>query len=268
MELMVEADVSSVVGVVYGIREADSEEYRYIGQTSTSIKKRWAKHRAVARSGRRTPLYDWMRSKGDPELEIDVLELVFFEREELGIAEMAWIQYLREKGDRLLNISAGGLGPTGLEWTAQQRELARERSTGRPGTPRFGEANPFFGKTHSEEQRARWSVQRAGNIAGAKNPNYGKTGAAHPAFGRTLSEETRQRLSEQKRGELDPNFGKKASAETRSRMSAARKGVPRPSSARSAHTRYHTNKGVISPNCRFCVDDSTPTTKTESEKRP
>lgn len=50
---------------------------------------------------------------------------------ELGEAEIAWIALLRHEGQPLQNIAAGGLGPTGVEWTAEMREAARIRSTGR-----------------------------------------------------------------------------------------------------------------------------------------
>jgi len=70
-----------------------------------------------------------------------------------------------------------------------------------------------------------------------------------------MSVESKQRLAEMRRGEGNPNFGKSASDETRAKMSAARKGKPMPSSVRNAHTRHHTNKGVVKDTCRHCIDD-------------
>lgn len=253
------------VGVVYGIRDGSTGDIRYVGQTAGSIRRRFAQHLRVARSGRRTPLYDWLRSRQPDDVEIVELEKVYREREELGIAETAWISYMRERGARLLNIAEGGLGPTGVVWSAERREAARRRATGRPGVSRPGDANPFYGKSHSRAQRAVWSERRRGSITGANNPNFGKFGAEHPAYGRSLSEETRERLSEQKRGEKNPNFGKSASAETRAKISAVRKGKPMPSSVRNAHTRHHTNKGVVNPNCTFCVETSAPDSSSERE---
>ncbi|MFE3541579.1 NUMOD3 domain-containing DNA-binding protein [Nocardia sp. NPDC059177] len=140
-------------------------------------------------------------------------------------------------------------------WTAEMREAARIRATGRPGVHRFGEEAPFFGHNHSAEQRAKWSAERKGTYQGELNPNYGKFGPAHPAFGRVVSEETRRLLSEQKMGAKNPNYGRTASAETRAKMSAVQKGRPKPSSKRNAHTRHHTNKGVFKPSCTYCVED-------------
>ncbi len=252
----------AVVGLVYGVCDRATGDVRYVGQTTSTLKRRFQQHRRVARSGRRTPFYDWLRSRADDSVEIIELEKVYREREELGIAEMAWISYLRERGAQLLNLSGGGLGSTNVVWTEEQRAAARVRATGRAGVSRPGELNPFFGKTHSAQQRAMWSESRKGTVSGSKNPNFGRFGPAHPSYGRTLSDETRARLSEQKRGPLNPNFGKSASAETRAKMSEARRGVP---SVRSAHTRHHTNKGIVSPTCKHCVVDSAPGTSPESE---
>lgn len=243
-------------GCVYGVRTFDSPELRYVGQTRQSIEVRMKAHRAAARAGRRTPFYDWLRT--DPGVLMMSLEFVGSNLEDLGDAERRWIAKARSEGHRLLNLAEGGPGPSGVVWTAEQREAARIRSTGRPGTSRPGELNPFFGMTHSAEQRARWSESRRGSITGESNPNFGKFGPEHPAFGRTLSAETRLRLSEQQLGANNPNFGKVLSDEERRVRSEKLKGRPMPSSVRSAHTRHHTNKGVFKDTCRHCQDDLRP----------
>jgi len=254
MTEMTALDESDVVGRIYGIRLADSSEYRYIGLTESTVTRRFGRHRANARAGRRTPFYDWLR-KHDGQAVVDVLELVRTSRFDLGEAEKRWIADRRAAGDRLLNLTDGGLGPSGVLWTDEQREAARVRSTGRPGVSRPGPLNPFYGAKHSAEQRARWSAERAGTNTGASNPNYGKFGADHPSYGHTMSEEARRAMSESRKGAGNPNYGKVASAETRAKMSAARRGRPQPSSRRSAHTRYHVNRDGWSPRCLLC--DST-----------
>jgi hypothetical protein len=227
-------------------------EYRYVGLTTKSVTERLQKHIKNARSGKKTPFCDWLR-KHENEVVIDVLGVEHGELGELGQAEIEWIAALREFGHRLLNISNGGLGPTDVVWTVEMREAARERSTGRKGVSRPGKAHPFYGKHHTDEQRALWSEQRKGTFVGPDNPNFGKFGPDHPRFGHPMPLHSRVKLSEMRKGERNPNFGRKASAETRAKMSAAQKGVPKPSSARSAHTRYHTNTGRTSPTCKFCI---------------
>lgn len=242
-------------GVIYGIRLRSEFVYRYVGLTTKPVKIRFRQHVKVARSGRKTPFYDWLRVHDGDDIVADELERVEGLKE-LGQAEIVWIELLRRDGHALLNLSEGGLGPMGIEWTAEMREAARIRSTGRKGFSRFAEENPFYGRTHAADQRAKWSSLRKGQNIGPENPNFGKFGRDHPAFGRVVSEETRQVLAEQKRGAGNPNYGRQASDETRAKMSAVRKGRPMPSSRRSAHTRYHTNKGIRKDTCRYCIEDS------------
>ncbi|EGD56908.1 NUMOD3 domain-containing DNA-binding protein [Gordonia neofelifaecis] len=243
-------------GVIYGVRLRSSYDYRYIGLTTKTAEIRLKQHLKAAAYGRRkAPFYDWLRKQDPAEVIADVLAWIEG-LDELGQAEIDWIAYLRKDAQPLLNLSDGGLGPTGVEWTAEMREAARIRSTGRKCVSRFGEENPFRGRTHSDDQRAKWSRERKGTNSGSDNPNYGKFGKDHPSFGHKMSAEARAALSEQRRGSGNPNFGKKASAETRAKMSAVRKGRPMPSSRRSAHTRHHTNKGVFKATCRHCRDDA------------
>lgn len=242
-------------GLIYGVRLRSAFDYRYVGLTTKSIELRLKQHFKVARSGRKTPFYDWLRAHDFGDVIADELDCVEG-LEELGRAEIAWIALLRREGQALLNLSQGGLGPMGIEWTPEMREAARIRSTGRKGMSRFADDNPFYGRSHSPAQRAQWSRLRKGTNVGVANPNFGKFGADHPSFGRTLSQEARDRLAEQRRGAGNPNFGRRASDETRAKMSAVRKGRPMPSSRRSAHTRYHTNRGIKKETCRFCIEDS------------
>lgn len=241
-------------GVIYAVRLRSEFVYRYVGLTTKSVEVRIRQHFKVAREGRKTPFYDWLRVHDGDLVVVDELDQVEG-LEELGRAEIAWIELLRMEGHPLLNLSRGGLGPMGIEWTAEMREAARVRSTGRKGVSRFAEENPFYGRTHDAEQRAKWSKTRKGQNVGRDNPNFGKFGASHPGFGRVMSEEARARLAEQRRGAANPNYGRRASEETRAKMSAVRKGRPMPSSRRSAHTRYHTNRGIKKDTCRYCVDD-------------
>lgn len=252
-------------GLVYGIRLRRNGEYRYIGITTKTASRRFHQHLRVAAAGRKTPFYDWLRKHDPADLIADELDWVEG-LQELGEAEVDWIAYLKRDGDRLLNVSEGGIGPIGVVWTEAQREAARIRNTGRKGLSRPGAANPFYGGKHSPEQRVKWSAERKGTYSGADNPNFGKFGADHPGFGHTMSEESRRALSEAKKGDGNPNFGKQLSADTRAKISAAQKGRPMPSSQRSAHTRYHTNKGVEKADCKYCIEDSAePRRSLESE---
>jgi hypothetical protein len=212
-------------------------------------------HVKVARSGRKTPFYDWLRVHDGDDIVADELDRVEV-LEELGQAEIIWIELLRQEGHPLLNLSQGGLGPMGIEWTAEMREAARIRSTGRKGVSRFAEDNHSTVGITALSSVRNGRNSEGGQNSGPENPNYGKFGDRHPSFGHVMSEQARERLAEQRRGVGNPNYGRKASAETRAKMSAARKGRPMPSSRRSAHTRHHTNRGVKKDTCQYCIEDS------------
>lgn len=253
-----EMDWSPFVGVVYLASAFDSEEIRYVGITTKTVRERRAQHWKAARSGRKTPFYDWLRLwESDEDVYFRSAELVMGEElENLGTAEQQWIADLKNQGHRLLNLTDGGLGPRGYVWTEKQRLAAGDRSRGRKRSHvPTGPDHPSWGTHRSEELKAYWSRTRKGMNSGAANPNFGKFGVDHPSYGHTMSEEAREQLSLMRRGENNPNFGKTASPETRAKMSAVRKGRPMPSSRRSAHTRYHTNKGVFKDTCPHCLDD-------------
>ncbi|BBX83303.1 NUMOD3 domain-containing DNA-binding protein [Mycolicibacterium aubagnense] len=242
-------------GLIYGVRLRSESVYRYVGLTTKTAQVRLRQHLKVADAGTKTPFYDWLRKQQRDDVAVDPLDWTDG-LDELGEAEIAWISLLRQEGHPLLNLADGGLGPTGVVWTAEMREAARIRSTGRKVPSRFGDENPFYQREHSTEQRAKWSVERKGRNVGAANPNYGKFGADHPSFGHVMSEEAKAKLSEKRKGAGNPNFGRTASDETRAKMSAVRKGRPMPSSRRSAHTRYHTNRGIKKDTCQYCIEDS------------
>ena len=97
-----------------------------------------------------------------------------------------------------------------------------------------GERNPFYGKHHSEETRARQSAANTGRHfsaatrakmsaaqTGERNPMYGRTGERNPNYGKHRSAETRAKISMAVSGERHPNYGKSPSAETRARQSKA-----------------------------------------------
>ena len=242
-------------GYIYGVRLRGEREYRYVGLTTKTVARRFSQHLKVARDGRKTPFYDWLRKQAPDNVLAEELQEVW-DLTDLGQSEINWIAYLKRDGHRLLNLSEGGLGPAGVVWTAEQREAARLRSTGRKGVSRFGAANPFYGQSHTPEQRLKWAEGRKGQYAGQENPNFGKFGVEHPGFGHSMTAGARQKLSAARTGAGNPNFGKQASTETRAKMSAARLGRPMPSSRRSAHTRHHTNKGIEKTGCRYCVANS------------
>lgn len=60
----------------------------------------------------------------------------------------------------------------------------------------LGKVSAFKGKHHSEETRKKMSADRKGKLVGEKNPYYKKTGKDHPCFGLKKSEESRKKISD------------------------------------------------------------------------
>jgi hypothetical protein len=105
---------------------------------------------------------------------------------------------------------------------------------------RTGERNPFYGKTHTAEARAKIAEARRSCVGWRHTKETKrKIGAAHKGktiskeqrqrlsaahAGKVVSEETRQKMSAAMRGEKNPNYGKTMSWEQRQKISAANKG--------------------------------------------
>ena len=103
------------IGVIYGVRLASSEEYRYVGLTRKTVSRRFHQHLRNAARGKKTPFYDWLRKRPVEDVVVDTLETVSTTLEDLGRAEVSWIAKLSERGDRLLNLSEGGLAAALVE---------------------------------------------------------------------------------------------------------------------------------------------------------
>lgn len=137
---------------------------------------------------------------------------------DLGDMEIALIAARGTMAPAGYNLAAGGLGPTGVEWSDERKAAQSARVRGVPLALETREKmsaaatarNPFKGKTHSAETRA-------------------KMGAAAIALhtGRKRSDETKARISASLMGRAAPVIP----AETRARMAEARRGVPNPSSS-------------------------------------
>lgn len=99
---------------------------------------------------------------------------------------------------------------TGLHHDALMKAIAVENGTWiepekKPRKiPDFkGEKNPNYGKTHSEETKAKWSADRKGKYVGKDNPMYGKTHSEEARekirqarLGTTQTEESNQKRRE------------------------------------------------------------------------
>lgn len=113
---------------------------------------------------------------------------------------------------------------------------ARQKTTGfYYAEKKFGEDNPFYGKSHTEETKKiirQYQIENNGYVKnrrsyeGENNPFYNKTHSqetkehlkkkttetwknqSHPWIGRKHSEKTKEKFRENNKGENNPNYGK------------------------------------------------------------
>lgn len=136
---------------------------------------------------------------GDPVIEIVETGLDW---ETACSMEKFWINNFGrrgfEKGGCLVNQTLGGEGVIGM----------------------YGEKNSFYGKKHTEENKAKMRLNAIKANTGRKNSEETKKKMSESAKGKVFSEEHRRKISEWQKGEKAFNYGKKFSEETRKKMSA------------------------------------------------
>ena len=140
----------------------------------------------------------------------------------------------------LHNKTDGGEGASGA---VRSEETKIKISKSRKGKL-VGKDNPFYGKSHSEENRRKISECNKGKTVSEETRrkisegNKGKTvseetrrkisisksGENNPFYGKSLSEETKRKLSEANRGKNNPLYGKSHSEETKRKIGEAQKG--------------------------------------------
>jgi group I intron endonuclease len=109
----------SQAGVIYMLKNASSGK-AYVGQT-TNLQRRWAEHRASARSGSRLHLHASMRKYGEEAFSVSVLEECDVSK--LDERERFWIEKLETFTDGY-NLTMGGDGVRGLKWTPERLQAA------------------------------------------------------------------------------------------------------------------------------------------------
>lgn len=186
------------MALIYALASSSEPDViRYIGRTKyTSPEKRLDTHKGHMKYGRKTHVYNWMRkvyNSGNKVIcicvESDLSWKASAER------EMYWIQFYKDQGYDLTNISLGGDGS--LSVSQETRNLMSKNRKGRSPSPQCHEA------------------ARRANIGRVKTPEeIAKLSAAH--MGKTYTQETKDKISKAKKGT-------KASKETKEKMSISQK---------------------------------------------
>lgn len=95
---------------IYALMDPRTEEIRYIGKTSQTLRHRRMKHLTDARRRKGTYLLHWLRQLQNEGLEPDMLLLGTCAESRWREVERAWIAYGRAQGWPLTNSTEGGEG--------------------------------------------------------------------------------------------------------------------------------------------------------------
>ena len=201
---------------IYGILNIESGKW-YVGQ-AVDIHKRWHDHTYLLNKGehKNKHLQNAWNKRGEGAFLFRILEEC--PASELNDREKFWIA-TKDSHANGYNKTDGGEGIKG--WTAPDwyRKQKSEANA--------GEKNPFYGRKHSEETRAKLRATHAGQ----RHVNYGKH----------LSEETKAKIS-------TAHTGMKCSDETRRKLSELNKGkAPSADALRKAAQK---NMSADNPLCR------------------
>jgi len=169
---------------------------RYIGKTTTSLKRRIQSHLQDVKQGKRNYRCNWIRSVLQKGLFPEIVLIGQVEGDGCK-EEMAWISYGRQEGWALVNTTDGGEGMSG--WIMPE-ETRKKISKG------------LTGQVYSIERRLKMSRDRSGS----KNQNWGKPRSeatraktSKANTGKHPSEATRLKLSAWQYGRIPWNKGKK-----------------------------------------------------------
>ena len=151
--------------IVYGLMDMEVGQIRYVGQTTRTMKKRFAEHVEHARQGRKTPVHCWIKSILDRGGEVGIMPII--ENAVLHETEVEVIARLKDEGYDLLNVTNGGEGTLGWIMSDEQRERHSEQMRERFEDPEFRERNaahlramtadPQWRQQHSEHIATLWN---------------------------------------------------------------------------------------------------------------
>ena len=177
--------MSQFSGYIYKITNKVNNNF-YIGQTKTSINKRYTNHKSESKRGiYNTPLYRAMRKYGLDNFEVSEIEKITSEKKDtlsdkLNELEVHYIEKLRPA----YNAAPGGLGHTGVPWTEERKEKFKQLMS--------GENNPNFGKPLSQETKKKLSEALKGRVISVET----RQKTSNTMKGIPKPEETRQKMKD------------------------------------------------------------------------
>ena len=108
---------------------------RYVGQTKRPLSIRWTQHKADAKRGRNTPLYNAIRKYGAVVFLVKPLTICE-NRDMMDSAEKSYIKLYKTKDRNSgYNLTDGGEGQPGVSPSAETRAKMRAYKLGRKPSP-------------------------------------------------------------------------------------------------------------------------------------
>lgn len=143
--------------IIYALKEINKTELKYIGLTTGKLEYRFKSHLRDNKINYKT---NWIKKTGKENIEIVILEDKINNFKILCEREIFFINYYKELGHKLTNISNGGEGWTvGTKFTDKHKQ-----NISKFHADVSGENNPMFGKKHTETTRQKISNAHSGTI--------------------------------------------------------------------------------------------------------
>lgn len=142
--------------IIYKITNTKNNK-KYIGQTTQNLDARKNEHLKRSKTEYNHPLYNDMRSLGYDNFLFEVVDSAK-NKKELDEKETYYIKKYNTKFPNGYNLTEGGNGTVGYNHTVENKKKMKELKRDKY----LGKNNPFWGKHHTEEQKAKWSIQRQG----------------------------------------------------------------------------------------------------------
>ncbi len=209
-------------GVIYKISNSINRKL-YIGKTVKKPIRYWKSHKSFCRNGYEKVLYDAMRKYGTQKFKFKIIEKIQCNtinelNAELYKLEKMYIEKLNTKVPNGYNVTEGGEGLAGVDFSEEHRQKISDALTGRTFSKEHciniskaskGRTSPNKNKKLSKKHKLHLSRSMKGKYDGNKNPFYEKkhSDKTKKLISKKLSD---GRIS----GEKNPFYGKKHSKKT------------------------------------------------------
>jgi hypothetical protein len=165
--------------ILYGLKEKGVDKIRYVGQTSSTLKKRFSAHRCDVNRNLKTPKSDWIKSVLSRGSDVEIFQLE--QRALKNISERYWIAFLRYNKIKLLNCTKGGEGNFGFRHSPETKEKMSKKRKG-------SKLSTYHKKRISEGQKGKQVTELT------------KLNISRALKGKKLAESVKLKMSQTRRG--------------------------------------------------------------------